>query len=109
MIVVTVVGTATNTDLLANTDMANVPADGILEIFAAATQNDHTLTVTGPGAEPVIRSSKIQLRSNGMVSLKDDIPMVIPVFQGGHYIVNHTVVTAGTFGYVFIFTPIDEL
>lgn len=103
MIVVSATITADNTDVLSGTDLANIPGDGQLDIFAASTQNDTTMTITGPGNEPLIRSQKLQLRSNGMPILSDDLPYTLLVSQGGHYVINIDVVTAATVNILAVF------
>lgn len=96
MIVVRSVTVANNLDVLDGTDLANIPAMGLLQIFAASTQNDTTLTITGPGSEPVIRNRPLTLRTNGQPLHSDDQPLLVGVVQGGHYVLNVTIVTAAT-------------
>lgn len=109
MIIVKKTFTATNADLLAGTDLNAIPEDGQLDIYQASSQNDWTETITGPGNEPVVNAQKIEQRTNGMVLLKDDLPISILVSQGGHYIVNTTVVTAGTGNLIVIYRRMSEL
>lgn len=109
MIIVSSTVTADNTDLLAATDLANIPRDGQLDIFIASTQNDTTLTITGPGVEAPIRTQKLQLRTNGMPLLSDDLPISIPVTQGAHYILNLDIVTAATANMIAIWRGLEEL
>lgn len=109
MILVNRTFTADDTDALANTDLANIPAMGGLEFWFGSTQNDTLLTITGPGQEPVIRLRPIQLRTNGQPLLSDDQPIQIGVAQGGHYVVNIDIVTAATVVMVVKFTPVDEM
>lgn len=109
MIVVTAVISADNTDALSSTDLSNIPDDGQLDLFIASTQNDTVFSVTGPGQEPIARLIKVQLRTNGMPSLQDDIPYSIPVVAGGHYVVNIDIVTAATVNLVAMYRSVDEL
>jgi len=109
MIIVQRAITADNSDHLAGTDLANIPSDGQLDVYIASTQNDTTITITGPGQEPIVRASAVLLRTNGMPLLKDDYPISIPVFQGAHYVVNIDIVTAATVGVIYIYRSLDEL
>jgi len=103
MIVVTRVLSADDTDVLASTDLANIPADGQLDVYAASTQSDTTCSITGPGNEPVIRLRPLQLRTNGQPSLETDVPFTLGAVQGGHYVINIDIVTAATVVVVAIF------
>lgn len=109
MIVVEVVGTADDTDLLAGTDLANIPTFGVLAVYAASTQNDTTITITGPGGEPVVRGQPMTLRANGEIRQEADPTYPMAATQGGHYVVAIDVVTAATFRVRAIFLEPDEL
>lgn len=106
MIVVQRILTADDTDALAATDLANIPSDGVLTILMASTQNDTTITITGPGQEPIVRTQRVILRTNGQPIISDDLEYSIPVVQGGHYFVNIDIVTAATVGLMAIFRPL---
>lgn len=109
MIIVQKTFTATNTDALSGTDLAQIPAFGQLDIFLASTQNDSTITITGPGNEPIVRGGQIVQRTNGMADSESDIPFSLVVSQGGKYVINLTVVTAATIGLIAIFRDYDEI
>lgn len=109
MITVNRVLTADDTDALASTDLANIPADGQLDVFISSTQSDTVFTLTGPDTEPVARLIRVQQRTNGVPSLQDDVPYSIPVVGGGHYTLNVDIVTAATVGIVAIFRALEEL
>lgn len=96
MICVTKTITADDTDILASTDLANVPAEGQLDVFIASTQNDTLFTITGPGNETIIRNQKVQLRTNGMPSMDTDLPLSFGVLSGGHYFLDVNIQTAAT-------------
>lgn len=100
--------TADDTDALANTDLANIPDEGQLDLFIASTQNDTVFTFTGPGIEPAARLIRVQQRTNGMPSLQDDVPYSVPVGPG-HYVVNVDIVTAATVGLTALYRSIAEL
>jgi len=109
MIVVQKTITADDSDVLASTDLSNIPGAGVLEVFIASTQNDTVFTFTGPGNEPIVRLQKVMLRTNGMPVIKDDVPYTAIVIQGGHYVLNVDIVTAATVSIIANYTPADEL
>jgi len=100
--------TADDADALANTDLANLPQDGQLDIFIASTQNDTVFTLTGPGVEPIARLIRVMQRTNGMPSLQDDVPYSLPV-STGHYVLNIDIVTAATLSFIAVYRTIEEL
>lgn len=100
--------TADDSDALANTDLANVPGPGQLDVFLASSQNDSVFTLTGPGTEPVGRLTRISQRTNGQVSLQDDTPYQVPT-TFGHYVLNIDIVTAATVGITAIWRSVEEL
>jgi len=96
MIIVTSSLSATNNDVLNGTDLDSIPTAGVLVIWAASTVADSTITITGPGSEPVVRNRPLPLRANGMPDKLSDQPFSVGVIQGGHYVVDITEVTAMT-------------
>ncbi len=94
--------TADNVDLLAGTDLDNVPVDTRMLIYAAATQNDHTLTLTVPAIQSPLRANPVTLRANAEIRLNEDLVTAFTVKQNGHVVVNCDVVTAGTLGVLVI-------
>ncbi len=108
MIVVNRTIVASDTDALANTDLANIPGPGQLDIFIASTQNDSVFTLTGPGVEPLARLIRIAQRTNGEPLLSDDTPYSMPVGVG-HYTLNLSIVTAATIGFRAIYRSVDEV
>lgn len=100
--------TADDTDALANTDLANIPGPGQLDVFISSTQNDTVFSLTGPGIEPIARLIRVAQRTNGMPSLLDDSPYSIPV-DAGHYVLNIDVVTAATASFVAHYRSLAEL
>lgn len=109
MITVQTFITADNTDVMASTDLANIPSDGQLDVYIASTQNDTVFTLTGPNIEPAARLQRVEQRTNGQPSLVDSVPFSLPVSQGGHYVLNVDVVTAATVGILFVHRSLDEL
>lgn len=100
--------TVDDTDALANTDLANIPGPGQLDLFIASTQNDTVFTLTGPGTEPAARLIRVSQRTNGQPSLVDDVPYSIPV-DTGHYTLNIDIVTAATVGFNAVYRSLEEL
>lgn len=102
--------TADNADLLAGSDLDEAPFSGTMVIYGAATQNDHTLTVTAPqlGGGPIaapIRAGPATLRANAEIRRDEDTPMaILQIAAGQHATLNVDVVTAGTFSAVVVLT-----
>ena len=109
MIIVQVVGTADNPDVLSGTDLANIPEAGVLMIYAASTQQDTLITVTGPGSEPVTRNTPMLLRANADIRERDAASYQLPVSQGGRYVIDVNVQTAGTFRILAKYADIEDL
>lgn len=109
MIVVESTGTADDSDFLANTDLANIPGPGMLSVYAASTQNDTLLTITGPGAEAVVRAQAILLRANAEIRMDEDITFPVAVSQGGRYVLDINVQTAATFRIRAVFQDLVDL
>ncbi len=109
MIVVDVVLTADNTDVLSGSDLANIPALGGLSIFACSTQQDTLLTITGPGSEPVVRNIPMTMRANAEIRQDEDIKYMIPVSQGGRYVLGVDVVTSATVRIRAVYEDLNDL
>lgn len=109
MIIVTQTMTADNTDVLAGTDLANIPEAGVLMIRAASTVIDSLITITGPGSEPVTRNTPIILRANAEVRERDDPAYQVPVSQGGRYVINVNIQTAATVRVIAIYADVADL
>lgn len=109
MIIVETVLSADNTDVLAGSDLANIPEGGVLMIRAASTQQDTDITITGPGSEPVARNIPMILRANAEIRQQDDPSFQIPVTQGGRYVINVDVVTAATVRVSATFADLEDL
>jgi len=99
--------TADNADILAGTDLENIPAYGQLDIFAGSSAADTKFSVRKPGAETLLAAQLLQLKANGVVSLQDDIPMSLPCF-GGRYILDLDVTGAATVNIVVIFRDLAD-
>ncbi len=95
-IVVEVVLTADNADLLAGSDLESIPQGGVLTVYGASTQDDTTITVTGPNMQAVVRAQPLTLRATAVILQNSDVPYVVPVARAGKYIINIDVVTAAT-------------
>lgn len=109
MIAVEVTGTADATDALDGTDLQTIPGPGGLTIFVASTQLDTLLTITGPGSEPVVRNRPMLLRAGPEIRQDEDVAYMIPVVQGGRYIINVDVTTAATFRVRAIYEDLHDL
>lgn len=109
MIVVEQSLTADDNDVLAGTDLANIPELGTLIVWAASTVADSLISITGPGSEPVVRTQAMVLRANGMPDRRSDIPYMVGVIQGGHYVINVDEVTAATITIIAVYLDVDDI
>ncbi len=102
MIAVQVFATADNADVLAGTDLDNMPLETDLLIFGASTQNDTTLTLTVPGLQAPLNAFPLKLRAGPEIRQNEDMVTAFRVAQNGHVVVNLDVVTAATVVLLFI-------
>ncbi len=109
MIVVQRTITADNTDVLNGTDLAQIPGIGQLDLFIASTQADTVFSISGPANEPLVRLQTAVLRTNGVPSLLDDVPLSLLAIQGGKYVLNIDIVTAATVVVVAIFRDVSDM
>lgn len=107
MITVSLTFAADNTDCLNGTDLENIPEDGALDIYMASTQADTEVTLTAPGGDTPIRKQTLQLRTNAVISLSDDVPISVPVNKG-KFIVDLNIVTGATVRMIAIFRTEEE-
>lgn len=96
--------TADNTNVLAGTDLATAPGNGVLTVFVSSTQADTIVSLSAPPLIPA-RSINPQLRTNGVPQISDDIPYVMPVRAGSPITLSIDIVTGATVGYVVLFAP----
>jgi len=87
--------TATNTDCLSATELDQPSRDGVLYLWAASTVNTATLEVPQADHQPG-KTALLRKRTDGIPSLRDDPPFVIPVKKGQR----PTIVLGGTTGTV---------
>ncbi len=109
MIVVRNVMTADNTDVLNGSDLESIPLLGLLTIWAASSQADTLITITGPENEPPIRGQALPLRTNGQPNKNEDSPYMLGVIQGGRYVIDINIVTAATCVVEAIYNDLSEL
>jgi len=88
--------TADNTDLLAGTDLDNVPVDTRMLIYAASTQIDTTVTLTVPGIQAPLNANPLLIRAGPELRQDEDLVTAFTVAQNGHVVVAIDVVTAAT-------------
>lgn len=88
--------TASNSDVLNGTDLAAIPRDGMLFIYAASDANDNTLTVTGTNIVPPSNAQPIQKTdADAIIDVGRDIPLIVKVTKGGNVKLDFTLATAG--------------
>lgn len=108
MIQVTGITAATAANILTGSDLQSAPSAGVLLFWVASTQADSRITIAAP---PALASRNVtpHLRTNGVPLVSDDSPVAIACRGGEQVILNVTVVTAATVGYVVKFIPAEEL
>lgn len=82
MIQVRQVLAADNTDILAGTQLDQVPRSGSFTIYAASTVLDSLVTVS-LGPDTIINAQALPLRTNGEPSLNEDAPIAVIDSPGG--------------------------
>lgn len=100
--------TAADTDALSGTDLERVPGPGVLQVFCASTVNTATLTAV-VGANNIVRSQVIPLRTNGVPNVNEDAPQIEMVVEGGEKVVVNIGGTTGTVHTIAVYTPPEEL
>ncbi len=109
MITVRQVMTADNTDVLNGTDLESIPLLGLLAVWAASSQADTLITITGPENDPPVRAQALPLRTNGQPLKNEDSPYLVGVIQGGRYIIDINIVTAATVVVEAVYRDLSEL
>lgn len=89
--------TATNTDMLASTDLDSPPYNGVMIIYCASTVNTATLEAPQPDHQPGM-TMLLRKRTDGIPNITDDPPVIIPVVKGKR----PTLVLGGTTGTVHL-------
>lgn len=82
MILVRQVLAADNTDVLAGTQLDQVPQAGTFTIWAASTVLDTLLTVS-LGSDFLINAQALPLRTNGEPNINEDVPVAVLDSPGG--------------------------
>jgi len=89
-----------NTDVLAGSDLADVPFSGMMAIYAASTQIDGTVTITTPSSSGIgapLRAGIVAIRAGPELRKDEDVPLaVFPVTKGDSVTINYDEVTAGS-------------
>jgi len=88
--------TADDTDLLAGTDLDNVPVGTNMFIYGASTQIDTTMTLTVPGIQAPLNANPLVVRAGPELRQDEDLLVAFFVDQNGHVVVAIDVVTAAT-------------
>lgn len=73
---------ADNTDVLAGTQLDQVPTPGSFTIYGASTVLDSLITVS-LGQDTIINAQALPLRTNGEPSLNEDAPIAVIDSPGG--------------------------
>lgn len=96
----------TTADVLADTDLASIPNNGTLTVYAASDQSDGTLTITGTNVIPPLNGTPIENRGTGaQINVNQQIPARVQVTRGGQVTIAYTETTAATAQVVAVFVP----
>lgn len=95
---------ATDLDVLAGTQLDQVPRPGVFRVWAASTVGDSTMSVT-LGADTLINGQVLPLRANGVPDIDADVPILVPSPGGVRPVVSVTEVTAMTAMVIVVFQP----
>ncbi len=103
-ILVSVKLTGTSTNMLASTDLSQIPWPGRLHCYIASTVN--TATATFPNLNPSVPAvaQAVPLWANGVPQTKDLIPWVIPASPGNPPLIALGGTTGTVYGY-FLLVP----
>jgi hypothetical protein len=86
--------TASNSDVLANSDIEAAPRKGVFSIRAASTAATETMSIHSNGFAGIVTTdASIQMRANAEVRSYDQA-YVIPVLKGDKVTINYTLVTS---------------
>jgi len=107
MIRVTQVLAASDTDVLAGTQLDQIPEAGEFAIIGASTQNDGTLNVS-LGQALLIQAQALPLRVSGVPDLSDDPVMSLRAGPGARPVIAYVEVTAASVFLIIEFTGDSE-
>jgi len=103
MILVRQVLSADNTDVLAGTQLDQVPNAGSFTVYGASTVLDSLVTIS-LGADTLINGQALPLRTNGEPSINADLPIAVIESPGGvRPVINIDEVTAMSATIVVLF------
>lgn len=106
MIIVRKYLSATTTDVLSDTDLASIPNNGSLLVYAASDQSDGTLTITGTNVIPPLNGTPIENRgTNAQINVNEQVAARVGVTRGGQVTIAYTEVTAATAQVLVVFMP----
>lgn len=96
--------TASNTDVLAGTQLDQVPGPGLFLVMGASTVADSTIGIT-LGADTYVNDRPLPLRANGVPNAQDDVQLAVQSPGGVRPVINIVEVTAMTVFLIVVFTP----
>lgn len=96
--------TASNTDVLAGTQLDQVPGPGTFLVIAASSVVDSTIGII-LGTDTYVNDRPLPLRANGVPNASDDVQLVVTSPGGVRPVINIVEVTAMTVYIIVVFTP----
>ena len=100
--------TADNVDVLAGSQLDQISDDGVFEILVASSTATDTITVM-LGDAVLVNNQIIAMRTNGVPSMSEDVPISIETEGGVRPIISIDIATAANVMCRVFFTPYDEL
>lgn len=104
MIQVNALLAATNTDVLAGTQLDQVPRPGVFRVWAASTVGDSTMSIT-LGQDTLINDVVLPLRTNGVPDINSDVPVLVQSPGGVRPVIAVTEVSAMSAMIIVVFQP----
>lgn len=97
--------TATNTDVLAGTQLDQPGVPGVYTIWLASTVGDTTVTIS-LGGRQVVTGAVVTLRANSEIRENEDTFFQVASMTGGRPVINVTEVTAASIRVRTKFIPV---
>jgi hypothetical protein len=100
--------TATNPNLVANSDLQSAPEDGVLAVQIVCTQVNWTWSLSA-GNDTPLRNQVVDYKATALINQNDDPVVIMPVLAGQQIVLQCTVGTAGAGAYLVRFISEAEL
>lgn len=95
-------------DILSDTELSTVPADGQIEIYGASSASDTLLMIT-KGENIVVKNRPIKQSESGVIDTISDEPIVLDVLLGEKVSIDIDFNTLGQATLLVVHRRLDEL